>query len=139
MKNIRVLLVDDEERFVVSTRKFLTNRHFDVLIAYNGMMALEMLEDNEVHVVVLDVKMPGMDGISVLKVIKSRFPLVEVVMLTGNATFESAVSGIKIGASDYLLKPADPVELVQKIEEAYEKRSIHEQRIRHEQRSGDKR
>ncbi|MFZ2632743.1 MAG: response regulator [Desulfosalsimonadaceae bacterium] len=134
MKDIRVLLVDDEERFVVSTRKFLTNRNFEVLTAFNGMSALEMLEDNDIHVVVLDVKMPGMDGISVLKEIKARFPLVEVVMLTGNATFESAVSGIKIGASDYLMKPAEPGELVRKIEEAFEKRKLNEERRLHETR-----
>jgi DNA-binding NtrC family response regulator len=134
MKNVRVLLVDDEERFVVSTRKFLTNRNFEVLTAFNGMSALEMLEVNDIHVVVLDVKMPGMDGISVLKEIKTRFPLVEVVMLTGNATFESAVTGIKIGASDYLMKPAEPGELVQKIEEAFEKRKLNEERRLHETR-----
>ena len=134
MKDIRVLLVDDEERFVVSTKKFLTNRNFDVLTAFNGMAALEMLDGNEVHVVVLDVKMPGMDGISVLKEIKTRFPLVEVVMLTGNATFESAVAGIKIGASDYLMKPAEPGELVRKIEEAFEKRKLQEAKLLHEKR-----
>jgi DNA-binding NtrC family response regulator len=134
MKNIRVLLVDDEERFVVSTRKFLINRGFDVLTAFNGVSALEILEANDIHVVVLDVKMPGMDGISVLKEIKARFPLVEVVMLTGNATFESAVAGIKIGASDYLMKPAEPGELVQKIEEAFEKRKLNEEKRLHEKR-----
>lgn len=134
MSNIRVLLVDDEERFVIANRKFLSNRHFDVLTALNGETALAVLADNEVHVVVLDVKMPGMDGISVLKEIKKRFPLVEVVMLTGNATFESAVAGIKIGASDYLMKPADPDELVEKIREAFEKRKLNEERHRHEQK-----
>ncbi|MGD9823413.1 response regulator [Desulfobacter sp.] len=134
MKNIRVLLVDDEERFVLSTRKFLTNRGFDVLTAFNGMSALEVLEANDIHVVVLDVKMPGMDGISVLKEIKARFPLVEVVMLTGNATFESAVAGIKIGASDYLMKPAELTELAQKIEEAFRKRKLQEEKLLHEKR-----
>lgn len=134
MKNIRVLLVDDEERFLVSTGKFLTNRNFDVLTAFNGMSAIEMLEANDIHVVVLDVKMPGMDGISVLKEIKARFPLVEVVMLTGNATFESAVEGIKIGASDYLMKPAELTELAQKIEEAVRKRKLQEEKLLHEKR-----
>ncbi len=134
MKNILVLLVDDEERFVLSTRKFLTNRGFDVLTAFNGMSALEVLEANDIHVVVLDVKMPGMDGISVLKEIKARFPLVEVVMLTGNATFESAVAGIKIGASDYLMKPAELTELAQKIEEAFRKRKLQEEKLLHEKR-----
>ncbi len=134
MKNIRVLLVDDEERFVVSTKKFLTNRNYDVLTAFNGMSALEMLEANDIHVVVLDVKMPGMDGVSVLKEIKRRFPLVEVVMLTGHATFESAVAGIKTGASDYLMKPAEPDELVQKIEAAFEKRKLNEEMFLNEKR-----
>lgn len=134
MNNIRVLLVDDEEKFVISTKKFLTNRNYEVFTALNGMAALEMLVGNDIHVVVLDVKMPGMDGISVLKEIKTRFPLVEVVMLTGNATFESAVAGIKIGASDYLMKPADPGELVQKIEEALEKRKFNEEKRLHEKK-----
>jgi DNA-binding NtrC family response regulator len=134
MTPIKVLLVDDEEKFVVSNAKLLSKRGYDVSTALNGKEALQKLETNDVDVTVLDVKMPGMDGITVLKEIKQRFPLVEVVMLTGHATFESAVSGLKIGASDYLMKPSELGELIQKIEEAYEKRKLHEEKIRHAQR-----
>ena len=131
MKPIKVLLVDDEEKFVISNAKLLSKRGYDILTALDGKEALQKLEVNDIHVTILDVKMPGMDGIAVLKEIKNRFPLVEVVMLTGHATFESAVSGLKIGAGDYLMKPCQLSELIQKIEEAYEKRKINEEKIRH--------
>jgi DNA-binding NtrC family response regulator len=130
MKAICVLLVDDEEKFVTSNAKLLSKRGYDILTALDGNEALKTLETHDVHVTVLDVKMPGMDGIAVLKEIKKRFPLVEVVMLTGHATFESAVSGLKIGASDYLMKPCQLSELIQKIEEANEKRKINEEKFR---------
>ena len=131
MNLIKVLLIDDEEKFVISNAKLLGKRGYDVYTALDGQKALQILEAHDIHVAVLDVKMPGMDGISTLKEIKKRFPLVEVVMLTGHATFESAVTGLKIGASDYLMKPSELSELIQKIEEAYEKRKIHEEKIRH--------
>lgn len=130
MESIKVLLVDDEERFVTSNATLMKKLGFAVLTALSGDEAMQILEVNDVDVAVVDVKMPGMDGIALLKVIKNRFPLVEVVMLTGNATFESAVSGLKMGASDYLMKPADLDELVLKIREANEKRKIQMEKIR---------
>jgi DNA-binding NtrC family response regulator len=81
-------------------------------------------------VVILDVKMPGMDGIETLKAIKSQFPLVEVIMLTGHATVESAIEGLKSGATDYLMKPTEIDELILKAEEAFEKRQRLEEKIR---------
>jgi DNA-binding NtrC family response regulator len=131
MKTVCVLLVDDEEKFVTSNAKLLSKRGYDILTALDAKQALKTLETHDVHVAVLDVKMPGMDGMALLKEIKARFPLVEVVMLTGHATFESAVSGLKIGASDYLMKPCQISELIQKIEEAHEKRKLNEEKIRH--------
>jgi DNA-binding NtrC family response regulator len=131
MNPIKVLLVDDEEKFIISNAKLLSKRGYDVSTALDGKEALQKLETNDIDVTVLDVKMPGMDGIAVLREIKKRFPLVEVVMLTGHASFESAVSGLKIGASDYLMKPSELKELIQKIEEAYEKRKLNEEKIRH--------
>jgi DNA-binding NtrC family response regulator len=130
MNPIRVLLVDDEEKFVISNAKLLSKRGYDILTALNAAEALKTLETHDVHVAVLDVKMPGMDGMSLLKEIKNRYPLVEVVMLTGHATFESAVSGLKIGASDYLMKPCQISELIQKIEEAHEKRKLNEEKLK---------
>lgn len=130
MESITVLLVDDEERFVISNAKLLRKMGFEVLTALSGDEALRQLEVNTIHVAVVDVKMPGMDGIVLLREIKKRFSLVEVVMLTGNATFESAVTGLKIGASDYLMKPVDLNELIQKIHDAHEKRKLQEEKLR---------
>jgi DNA-binding NtrC family response regulator len=131
MNPICVLLVDDEEKFVISNSKLLSKRGYDILTALDAKEALKTLETHDVHVAVLDVRMPGMDGMALLKEIKNRFPLVEVVMLTGHATFESAVTGLKIGASDYLMKPCQISELIEKIEQAHEKRKINEEKIRH--------
>jgi DNA-binding NtrC family response regulator len=100
-----------------------------VLPAYSGREALEKLEKNGVDVVILDVKMPGMDGIETLREIKKIHPLVEVIMLTGHATVETAVEGMRLGAFDYLMKPCEIEELLAKVAEAKEKKSKHEQKI----------
>ena len=97
-----VLLVDDEVPFVETMTKRLSKRQLTVIAAYSGREALEKLEKNAVDVVILDVKMPGMDGIETLKEIKGAHPLVEVIMLTGHATVETAVEGMRLGAFDYL-------------------------------------
>jgi DNA-binding NtrC family response regulator len=89
-----------------------------------------VLGANLVHVVILDVKMPGMDGNTTLREIKRQFPLVEVIMLTGHATVESAVDGLKAGAIDYLTKPADIDELIAKAGEAFARRQRIEEKIR---------
>ena len=130
MEQMKLMLVDDEERFLTTTQKLLNKKGYDVLTAPSGLEALEILEKKIIHVVVLDVKMPGMDGIETLKQIKSRFPLVEVIMLTGHATVESAVDGLKSGATDYLMKPTGLDELIQKAEEAFEKWKRMEEKIR---------
>ncbi len=117
-----IMLVDDEERFLVTTRKLFARMGYQVLTASGGAEALEKLRTNEIHVVVLDVKMPGMDGIDTLKEIKCRFPTVEVIMLTGHATMESAIEGLKSGACDYLMKPTDIPDLIQKAEAAFQRR-----------------
>jgi DNA-binding NtrC family response regulator len=134
MEPITVLLVDDEQRFVISNAKLLRKKGFDVLTAFSGHEALELLEAKDVQVAVVDVKMPAMDGITFLKTAKTRFPLLEVVMLTGNATFESAVTGLKLGASDYLMKPVDLDELIEKIQDAYEKWKLQEEKQSRENR-----
>lgn len=124
-----VLLVDDEVPFVETMSKRLSKRQLMVLPAYTGREALEMLGKNAVDVVILDVKMPGMDGIQTLRQIKQTFPLVEVIMLTGHATIETAVEGMRLGAFDYLMKPCEIEELLAKVGEAKEKKSKHEQKI----------
>ena len=130
MKNATIMLVDDEERFLSTTRKLLEKRGYNAITASNGNMALELLDRKPVHVVILDVKMPGMDGIETLKAIKARHPMVEVIMLTGHATVESAVQGLKSGAVDYLMKPADIDDLVVRVEEAYARRQQLDEKIR---------
>lgn len=124
------MLVDDEERFLLTTSKLLQKKGCEVLTAASGVEALGILERHNVHVVILDVKMPGMDGVTTLKEIRRRFPLVQVIMLTGHGTIDSAVDGLKSGAFDYLTKPCDIDELVQKSEEAFEKREKLEEKIR---------
>lgn len=130
MKNMKIMLVDDEERFLSTTKKLLERKGLQVSTASSGSEALEKLEKENIHVVILDVKMPGMDGIETLKAIKARHPLVEVIMLTGHATVESAVDGLKSGATDYLMKPTDIDELITKAEEAFAKRQVLEEKIR---------
>jgi len=130
MTEMKVMLVDDEERFLSTTKKLIARKGHDVETATSGSEALEKLATQSVHVVILDVKMPGMDGIETLKAIKRRFPLVEVIMLTGHATVESAVDGLKAGATDYLMKPTDIEELLMKAEEAFNKRKRIEDKIR---------
>jgi len=126
----KVLLVDDESPFVEALSKRLTMRELQVSIALSGPEALEKLEhDPSTDVVVLDVKMPGMDGIETLKAIKARYPLIEVIMLTGHATVESAIDGMKVGALDYLMKPCDMDVLMAKVREAKNKKALQEAKI----------
>jgi DNA-binding NtrC family response regulator len=126
----KVLLVDDESPFVEALAKRLKLRELEVAIALSGPEALEKLEnDSTTDVVVLDVKMPGMDGIETLKAIKARYPLMEVIMLTGHATVESAIDGMKVGALDYLMKPCDMDVLMAKVREAKNKKAAQEAKI----------
>ena len=126
----RVLLVDDEKGFLDAMAKRLDKRGLIVSTAVGGAEALAALAaDDMVEVVVLDVKMPGMDGIQALDRIKNEYPLVEVVMLTGHATVETAIEGMRKGAFDYLMKPCEVEVLMDKIEQAAARRRAHDQRI----------
>ena len=129
MKNLQLLLVDDEERFLSTTKSLLEKRGVITHTAASGREALRILEENRVDVVVLDVKMPDMDGIETLRLIKQRYPLVEVVMLTGHASVDSAVDGMRLGAFDYLMKPCDITDMLKKIQEAFIKKQVTEQKI----------
>jgi DNA-binding NtrC family response regulator len=130
MEKMKMMLVDDEERFLETTKKLLERKGYQVATAVSGPEALDKLQKENIHVVILDVKMPGMDGIATLKAIKNRYPLVEVIMLTGHATVESAVEGLRSGATDYLMKPTDMDDLIRKSEDAYAKRQVLEEKIR---------
>jgi DNA-binding response OmpR family regulator len=126
---IRVLLVDDEKDFVDVLAERLESRDFAVTTAYDGNEAVAKIQEKEIDVVVLDVLMPGKDGVSTLRELKQLKPIVEVIMLTGHATVESAVEGLKIGAYDYLMKPTETKDLVEKIVKAYKRKADQESRI----------
>lgn len=130
MNAFKVLFVDDEIDFLETLKKRMKKRGMDVSGAGSGEEALQLLDDKQVDVVVLDVKMPGMDGIEALREIKKRYPLIEVIMLTGHASVEVAIEGMELGAFDYLMKPMDIDELLYKLQDAYKKKFIHERKIR---------
>ena len=130
MSIANVLLVDDEVDFVEAFSERLEMRNLDIAKAFNGKEALEVLEKNHtIEVVILDVKMPGMDGIETLTEIKKKYPLVEVMMLSGHADVESAIEGMKLGAFDYLMKPCEMDQMIAKVTEAAAKKRQHEEKI----------
>ncbi|MGA7144333.1 MAG: response regulator [Desulfobacterales bacterium] len=126
-----ILLVDDEAPFVETMTKRLSKRDLNIITAFSGEEALERLNNHRnTDVVILDVKMPGMTGIETLAKIRDQFPLTEVIMLTGHATVESAIEGMKLGAFDYLMKPCEIEQLMAKVQEAANKKRDHEEKIR---------
>ena len=130
MSIANVLLVDDEVSFVETFSERLELRNFEISKAFSGEEALRILEENQnVEVVILDVKMPGMDGIETLTAIKRKNPLVEVMMLSGHADVESAIEGMKQGAYDYLMKPVDMDQIITKVTAAAAKKRQHEEKI----------
>ena len=129
--NTIVLLVDDEVPFVETMTKRLNKRNLKILNAFSGTQALDVLsKENNVDVVILDVKMPGMDGMETLREMKKMRPLMEVIMLTGHASVESGMKGIQLGAFDYVMKPAEMDDLLEKVHQAYERKTFHEMKIR---------
>jgi DNA-binding NtrC family response regulator len=130
MAQINVLLVDDETTFADVIGKRLKKRNIEVILAFSGMEALEKLSvNNSIDAVILDVKMPRMDGIETLAEIKKQYPLIEVIMLTAHATVESAIDGMKLGAFDYLMKPCEIEELVEKVNAAADRKRKQEEKI----------
>lgn len=131
MDEFSVLLVDDEKEFLETLIKRLKKRKLKVTGVGSGEDALKVMKETPPDVVVLDVRMEGMDGIQTLREIKKVDPLVEVIMLTGHANLEVAVEGMEVGAFDYLMKPMDIDELLYKLEDAYKRKMIQEQKIKH--------
>lgn len=130
MSSFRVLVIDDEADFVETIVNRLLKRKVEATGVPSGEAAIELLKKELFDVVMLDVKMPGgMDGIEVLKEIKKLQPLTEVVLLTGHASVETSVEGLKLGAFDYLLKPVKFPELIEKLVAAFEKKNSQEQKI----------
>jgi DNA-binding NtrC family response regulator len=130
---MKILLVDDDQIFLSITKKRLERRGHTVQTASNGSEVFMKLQAQIIHVVILDVKMPGMSGIEILKEIKNSFPLVQVIMLTGVPTVGCVADSLKLGALYYLIKPVDIKEFLQKIKEAHEQRQRLEQKIRETQ------
>ena len=125
-----IMLVDDEVSFLETMAKRLATRNINIITAFSAEEGLEKLKTNQnLDVIVLDVKMPGMGGIAALKEIKKISPLIEVIMLTGHATMESAIDGMKLGAYDFLTKPCDIEEIVSKVEEATKNKRAHDEKI----------
>lgn len=131
MIKANILLVDDDQNYVGTLTKRLSKRGLNVAKAGSGNAALEYIHvHSETEVVILDVKMPGMDGRQVLKEIKGRYPLIEVIMLTGHSAALSGIEGMKLGACDFLTKPCDLDLLMAKVDEAVSKKRRHEEKIR---------
>ena len=126
MEKFKVMIVDDEEDFLETIVKRLKARGIEVTGAESGYKALELVDDGNFDVVILDVKMPGLDGIETLREMKKKKPLVEVIMLTGHASVESGIQGMQLGAFDYVMKPVALDELLEKMRQAYERKLIQE-------------
>jgi two-component system OmpR family response regulator len=126
MEKFKVMIVDDEIDFLETIVKRLKARQIDVIGVESGYKALESLEESRPDVIILDVKMPGMDGIETLREIKKKSPLTEVIMLTGHASVESGIQGMQLGAFDYVMKPVALDELLEKVRQAYERKLIQE-------------
>ena len=112
---VKVLLVDDEEGYVHVLANRLRRRNIDVTKAFSGTEAIQILRSRDFDVVVLDLKMEDMDGIEVLKIMKKMVPQIEVIMLTGHGSEKAAKEGMALGAFDYLTKPCELSELLEKI------------------------
>ena len=119
--NIKVLLIDDEVGFADILAKRLSKRNMDVTPVYTGIEAIQVIRKQDFDVAVLDLKMEDMDGIEVLKIFKKAYPEMAVIMLTGHGSEHAAREGIEFGAFDYLTKPCELEELLDKIREAYSK------------------
>ncbi|MBW1745318.1 MAG: response regulator [Thermodesulfobacteriota bacterium] len=126
MEEIRMLLVDDEDDFRTTLANRLKLRKIDITDVASGNEAIELVRQKSFDVAIIDVKMPGIDGIETLKQIKQLQPDIEIVMLTGHASIESGMEAMKLGAYDYVMKPCDIDELLIKTGEAYQNKLLKE-------------
>lgn len=127
---IKVLVADDETDFAEALGQRLNIRNFHTVVVTSGAEALNLLKKEVIDVAVLDVMMPGISGTQVLDKIRNDYPLVKVILLTGHGTIENAVNGMKSGAFDYVLKPADVDSLSLKINDAYKLKADQEAKIK---------
>lgn len=127
---IKILIADDEKEFNETLSQRLEVRDISVTSVYSGKSAIAMAEKIDFDVIILDVLMPEITGLDALKHIKNTKPITPIIMLTGAATVENAIQGMKLGAFDFLMKPADIELLMEKIQTAYQFKQAHEERIR---------
>ncbi len=133
MSKTRILLVDDNKEFVRLLSQRIRARGIDVETAYSGLEALEKVEHSRFDAILLDIVMPGLDGIATLRRLRKVNPGLQVILLTGHATIKKSVTAMKLGAMDFLEKPTDLQELMLKIEEASTKAALEvEKRIEKE-------
>jgi DNA-binding NtrC family response regulator len=128
----KILLVDDEERFRTNLARMLAAQGFEVTAVGSGLDALEELDLYAYDVILLDMRMPAMDGLTALAAIKMRHPEPEVIILTGHASVDSAAEIIRLGACEFLLKPCPIEEVVAKIETAFERKLARQERPQNE-------
>jgi DNA-binding NtrC family response regulator len=121
-KKIKLLIVDDEEDFLKSIAERLGMRDFDVTTATDGKLAIKAAKKGKFDVAILDMKMPGMDGMELLQILKKKHKFLEVIILTGHGAIDSAVEATKLGAYSYLEKPYDFENLLGVLKDAYEAR-----------------
>ncbi|MCL4500407.1 MAG: response regulator [Deltaproteobacteria bacterium] len=129
-KGPRILLVDDEDRFRTNLVKMLTLQGLEVSAAAGGLEALELVQLQPFDVALVDIRMPGMDGLETLTRLKQLAPGLEVIMLTGHASIQAAMEINRRGGYDYLLKPCPLDDLLLKIDAAYEKKVEREKRAK---------
>lgn len=130
---IRLLLVDDEDDFRITLANRLKKRNLDVTDVGSGEEAIKTIGQKSFDVAIVDIKMPGIDGIETLKRIREIDPLIEVILLTGHAPVEAGIVGIKSGAYDYVIKPCTANDLIVKVEDAFRRRIIEKGRAQEKQ------
>jgi len=128
MKDARILLVDDEVVFATNMSKLLSRRGYEVKAVNSGDEAIHALMDNPYDVMVLDLKMPGLDGIATIREIKKLGLLTEVLVLTGHGSIDLAIEALQMDAYDFITKPCGIEEIVSKIEAAFERKNIKEKK-----------
>jgi two-component system, OmpR family, response regulator len=124
----RVLLIDDEVAFTDNLAMILSVRGYETAAVHDGESALRAVEEGDFDVAILDLMMPGIDGIETLRQIKRKKPFLEVIMLTGHGSVETGVEGMQLGAFDYAMKPIDIGDLLEKIADAHQRKLLQEQR-----------
>jgi len=130
MEAFRVLVVDDEPDFLETLVKRLKRRKVDASGVSSGVEAMQLLEQEHFDVVILDIRMPGMDGLETLREMKRKRPLMEVILLTGHASVESGMQGMQLGAFDYVMKPAELEDILEKARQAFERKKLHEEKVK---------